>query len=82
MKHKQFLISEKIREIREQNELNYSEMGRLLGISHTACIKLEKGEAMPALPTLYKLWHIFGVGPEVFVSRYEEPKSEIPITAD
>jgi DNA-binding XRE family transcriptional regulator len=74
MKKKQMLISQKFREIRENNKLNFSEMGRNLDISHTAVIKIENGEAMPALPTLFKLWRIFGVNPVEIVSLYE-PKS-------
>lgn len=69
-------ISQKIQEIRESNELNYSEMGKLLGLSHTAIIKLEQGKSLPAVPTLWKLWRVFGIAPEVLIALYEDkPKN-------
>lgn len=58
-----YKINIKIKKIRNNNGLNQSAFGRMLGISQTAVAKLEDGRSTPNIRTMLKLWKLFNYDP-------------------
>ena len=65
-------IAKELENIRLQNGLSKSGMGRMLGISDTSINKWETGQSLPSMFHLAKLWRIFGVDPRELIKKIEE----------
>ncbi len=76
---KNIMIAAKIKKLREDNYLRVGEMARRLKLSHTAIGKLERGEILPSIETLYNLWIELGYDPKDIVElmgKITESKEE------
>lgn len=58
---KVLLIGKKIRDLRKENKMTQTELGKKLNLTKVSISCYENGSRLPSLETLYKICDIFGV---------------------
>lgn len=61
------MVSEKIKELRDQKALSQSDLAQRLGISQAAVCKIEKSKRPPKLDRLIEIAQALGVDVAVFL---------------
>lgn len=51
----------RLKELREENNLSATALGKILNVSHTTIARWESGEILPSIEHLYNLSKYFGV---------------------
>src|SRR3954451_9419630 len=71
----QYEIGAKIRALRLKKKLGLVQLGEHTGLSPAMLSKIERGQLVPALPTLLRIALVFGVGLEHFFVDGEEQRT-------
>jgi transcriptional regulator with XRE-family HTH domain len=69
----EYRIGPKIRALRHAKKLSLAQLGEHSGLSAGLLSKLERGQLVPTLPTLFRISLVFGVGLEHFFEPEKRP---------
>ena len=72
------ITGDRIRQLRKQNGLTQTELGKIVGVQTSAIAKYERGEIVNLKRvTISKLANYFGVKPTYLMGMEDDPKSEL-----
>jgi len=66
------LFAERLKELREENNMTQEQLGKLLNVTKQAISSYEKGENEPSLDTLVKIAEIFNVSLDYLFGRTKQ----------
>lgn len=73
------MLAERIKKLREQNNLSQEGLGKILGLTGPAIARWEKGTAEPNSKILIKLADLFNVSTDYLLGNDKETKKEIEL---
>ena len=63
------ILGYRLKELRKENRMSQSDLGKLVGVSKVAISGYESGSRIPSLDILYKKLDIFGVSADYLMGR-------------
>lgn len=83
-------VGQAAREARERLEMNQAEVARAAGISPVVYGRIERGQMLPAVPTLRKIATalgistdvLLGISPKEVARTMSEPAPEVPLSPE
>lgn len=67
-----YMLCDRIKLLRKQQELTQTELGKMIGISQTAVISYEKGVNVPPVNRLSKMANIFDVSVDYMLGKTDD----------